>query len=41
MLKHRVHKAGAVTGDRKTLHNDGLHDLYSLPDIIRMISQGE
>jgi len=40
MLKHRVHKAEAVTEDRKTLHNDELHDLYSLPDIIRMISHG-
>jgi len=36
MLKHRVHKAETVTGDRKTLHTDELHDLYSLPAIIRM-----
>ena len=35
MLKHRMHKAEAVTGDRKTLHTDELHDLYFLPDIIR------
>jgi hypothetical protein len=40
MLKHKVHKAEAATGDRKTLHTDELRDLYSLPDIIRMISQG-
>ena len=39
MLKHRVHKAETVTGDRKTLHTDELHDFYSLPDNIRMISQ--
>jgi hypothetical protein len=40
ILKHRLHKAEAVTGDRKILHNDELHDLYSIPDIIRMIGQG-
>jgi hypothetical protein len=40
MLKHRMHKAEAVTGDRKTLHTDELHDLCYLPDSIRMISQG-
>jgi hypothetical protein len=34
MLKHRVHKAEAVTGDRKTLHTDELHDSYFLPDIM-------
>jgi len=40
MLKHRMHKAETVTGDRKTLHTDELHDFYFLPDIVRMISQG-
>jgi len=40
MLKHRVYKAEAVTGDRETLHTDEFHDLYSLPDSTRMISQG-
>ena len=40
MLKHRVPKAEAVTGDRKTLHTDELHNLCSLPDSRKMISQG-
>jgi hypothetical protein len=26
-----------VTGDRRKLHNEELHDLYSSPSIIRMI----
>lgn len=43
MLKQRVqrkmcgYKAETITGDRRTLHNDELHDLYSLPNIIRVI----
>ena len=40
MLKHRMHKAEAETGDRKTLHTDELHDLYFLPDIIRWMRWG-
>jgi hypothetical protein len=30
-------KTGEVTGDWRKLHNEELHDLYSLPDIIRKI----
>jgi hypothetical protein len=26
-----------VTGDRRKLHNEQLHDVYALPNIIRMI----
>jgi hypothetical protein len=30
-------KRDEVTGDWRKLHNEGLHNLYSLPNIIRMI----
>jgi hypothetical protein len=30
-------KRDEVTGDRRKLHNEELHNLYSSPDIIRMI----
>jgi hypothetical protein len=30
-------KRGEVTGDGRKLHNEELHNLYSLPNIIRMI----
>jgi hypothetical protein len=30
-------KRDEVTGERRKLHNEELHDLYSLPSIIRMI----
>jgi hypothetical protein len=30
-------KGVEVTGERRQLHNEELHNLYSLPDIIRMI----
>jgi hypothetical protein len=30
-------KGDEVSGDRKKLHNEELHNLYSSPDIIRMI----
>jgi hypothetical protein len=30
-------KRDEVTGDRRTLHNEELHNLYSSPNIIRMI----
>jgi hypothetical protein len=30
-------KRDEVTGDWRKLHNEELHNLYSLPDIIRMI----
>jgi hypothetical protein len=30
-------KRDEVTGDWRTLHNERLHNLYSLPNIIRMI----
>jgi hypothetical protein len=30
-------KRAHVTGDWRTLHNEELHNLYSLPNIIRMI----
>jgi hypothetical protein len=33
-------KRGEVTGDWRKLHNEELHNLYSSPNIIRMISQG-
>jgi hypothetical protein len=29
-----------VTGDWRKLHNEELHNLYSKPDIIRMIESG-
>jgi hypothetical protein len=32
-----VLKRDEVTGDRPKLHNEELHNLYSLADIIRMI----
>jgi hypothetical protein len=31
-------KRDDVTGDWRKLHNEELHNLYSLPDIIRMIT---
>jgi hypothetical protein len=34
-------KRDDVTGDWRKLHNDELHNSYSSPNIIRMISQGE
>jgi hypothetical protein len=30
-------KRGEVMGDRRKLHNEELHNLYSLPNIIRII----
>jgi hypothetical protein len=30
-------KRDEVTGDRRKLHNEELHNLYSSPNIIRMI----
>jgi hypothetical protein len=30
-------KRDEVTGERRKLHNEELHDLYSLPSIIRII----
>jgi hypothetical protein len=33
-------KRDEVTGGRRKLHNEELHDLYSLPSIIRMIESG-
>jgi hypothetical protein len=30
-------KRDEVTGERRTLHNEELHDLYSLPHIIKII----
>jgi hypothetical protein len=30
-------KRGEVTGEWRTLHNEELHNLYSFPNIIRMI----
>jgi hypothetical protein len=30
-------KRGKVTGDRRKLHNEELHNLYTSPNIIRMI----
>jgi hypothetical protein len=30
-----------VTGDWRKLHNEGLHNLYSSPNIIRMIKSRE
>jgi hypothetical protein len=33
-------KRDEVTGDWRKLHNEELHNLYSLLSIIRMISQG-
>jgi hypothetical protein len=30
-------KRDEVTGERRKLHNEELHDLYFLPSIIRMI----
>jgi hypothetical protein len=30
-------KSDAVTGDWRNLHNEELHNLYSSPNIIRMI----
>jgi hypothetical protein len=30
-------KRDEVTEGRRKLHNEGLHNLYALPDIIRMI----
>jgi hypothetical protein len=30
-------KRGEVKGDWRKLHNEELHDLYSSPDILRMI----
>jgi hypothetical protein len=33
-------KRDEVTGAWRKLHNEGLHNLYSSPSIIRMISQG-
>jgi hypothetical protein len=33
-------RRGEVTGDWRKLHNEELHNLYSAPDIIRMVSQG-
>jgi hypothetical protein len=30
-------RRGEVTGDLRKLHNEELHNLYSSPDIIRMI----
>jgi hypothetical protein len=33
-------KGDEVTGDWRELHNEELHNLYSSPNIIRMISQG-
>jgi hypothetical protein len=34
-------KRGEVTGGWRKLHNEELHNLYSLPSIIRMIKSGE
>jgi hypothetical protein len=34
-------KRDEVTGDRRKLHNEELHNLYSLPNIIRMIKVKE
>jgi hypothetical protein len=34
-------KRGEIIGGWRKLHNEELHNLYSSPDIIRMISQGE
>jgi hypothetical protein len=36
VFENRV-KRDEVTGDWKKLHNEELHNLYSSPDIIRMI----
>jgi hypothetical protein len=33
-------KRAEVTGDWRKLHNEECHNLYSSPNIIRMISQG-
>jgi hypothetical protein len=33
-------KRDEVTGDWRKLHDEGLRNLYSSPNIIRMISQG-
>jgi hypothetical protein len=41
MVKTFVPKRGEGTGDRRRLHNDGLHDLYSSSNIIRVINQEE
>jgi hypothetical protein len=30
-----------VTGDRRKLHNEELHNLYSAPNMIRMIKSGK
>jgi TPP-dependent pyruvate/acetoin dehydrogenase alpha subunit len=32
-------KRDEVTGDWRKLHNEELHNMYSLPDIIRMIDE--
>jgi hypothetical protein len=33
-------KRGGVTGRRRKLHNEELHDLYSSPNIIRIMKSG-
>jgi hypothetical protein len=33
-------KGDEVTGDWRKLHNEELHNLYSSPNIIRMIKEG-
>jgi hypothetical protein len=40
MLRIFVPKRDEVTGGSRKLHNEELHNLYSLPSIIQMISQG-
>jgi hypothetical protein len=33
-------KRDEMTGDRRKLHNEELHNLYSLPNVIRMKKSG-
>jgi hypothetical protein len=33
-------KGDETTGDRRRLHNEGLHDMYSSPRIFRVIESG-
>jgi hypothetical protein len=37
----RKFKKDEVTGDWRKLHNEELHNLYSSPNIIRMIKSGK